>query len=221
MRRLGKNGLAMAGVVALTLVLTAVAAGDGALPGDLALARAVQRLDYRAADAIDQVGYWLGAVWVVVAVGGALAMLLALTRRWAEAAVMLGVVLARALNPLLKWLIASPRPTAEEVRVSELASNYGFPSGHVMGVVLVYGAGIALAQRLVEPRWPRLALQSLCAVAILITCFARVHSGAHWPSDVLGAWLWGSLAAIAIVTIAQRPWNVLSLPATRPARTIN
>ena len=40
----------------------------------------------------------------------------------------------------LKAVIESPRPTSDLVDVIEEADNFGFPSGHASGALLVVGA---------------------------------------------------------------------------------
>ncbi|MBI2724035.1 MAG: phosphatase PAP2 family protein [Chloroflexi bacterium] len=69
----------------------------------------------------------------------------------------------------------------------------GFPSGHVFGEVIVYGLVFAYAVRVFRWRiiaWPvRLA----CVALIAIGAPARLYTGAHWPSDVIGSVLLAGL----------------------------
>lgn len=46
-----------------------------------------------------------------------------------------------------------------------------------------------------------------CLALILLTSYGRIYTGAHWPSDVLGGYLWGTLlltAAIQLTRVATR-----------------
>jgi len=187
------------GLLAATVLLTALAAGDGVLPGDVAIATEVQEGDLPAAGALADAAFVLGGTPLVTAVALGLTVGLLRARRGAEAWFLLAIVATRAGNWLLKAIVDSPRPPASLVRVSEDASGLGFPSSHVLSAVLVYGSVIALAPFLVGPRPARIALSVAAAVAIPVTGFGRIYTGAHWPSDVLGGYLWGALLLGALL----------------------
>jgi len=69
----------------------------------------------------------------------------------------------------------------------------GFPSGHAFGETIVYGLVILYAGRLVPWKPAAWALRAVCAAEILLGGPARMYTGAHWPSDVLGAMLLAAL----------------------------
>ncbi len=131
-----------------------------------------------------------------------------------------GAMLAQVANVGLKLTLESPRPTSSLVNVSEQAGGFGFPSGHTMGTTALALVLFYVATRLMTPGIMRRLVQSVLLFLPLMTGVARVETGAHWPSDVLGAWIWGTLAAIAVVTLAQRSWSGFSLPVSRPARSV-
>lgn len=90
----------------------------------------------------------------------------------------------------LKQVVDRPRPDAELVRAG--FSSPSFPAGHVMSPVVVYGALVYLC--LVMGCWSRWwRLVAVCwAMALLATTgLANVYLGVHWPTDVLGGYLWG------------------------------
>lgn len=180
-------------VVAGALVLSAAASGEQTLPGDAAVQRFVQRAPQPPARWLADFGNWIGSAraFAVIACGLALAFVVA--RRWWDAAFLLGALAARLLNGALKILMDSPRPTADLVRVTEIADGLGFPSGHAMGSVLGYGAIALLASRVVAKRWQQRLVRFACAAIVLNVGFGRIYVGAHWPSDVLGGYLWGLL----------------------------
>jgi undecaprenyl-diphosphatase len=183
----------------VTLVLTVAAAGDNVLPGDTAVANGIQRSDLPGAERLAAIAYLLGGTPLVTTAGAALMVAFARAGRRTEALFLLAVLVVRAGNWLLKAVADSPRPTPSLVEVTEQASGLGFPSSHVVSAVLLYGSIIYLAPRLVRSRPLRRLVVAVAAAAIAITGFGRIYTGAHWPSDVLGGYLWGTLLLLVVL----------------------
>jgi undecaprenyl-diphosphatase len=102
------------------------------------------------------------------------------------------------LNALLKAAVESPRPDAAlGVWVDYTRHTYGFPSGHVYNDVLFYGVLAIYAPAWMGGRLVPLA-RTLAIGIIVLAGWSRMVVGAHWPSDVLGGYLWG-LAALSLV----------------------
>lgn len=120
-----------------------------------------------------------------------------------EAVAAFGVALALLpLNVLTKILVESPRPDATlGVFVDYTRHSYGFPSGHVYNDVLFYGVLAIYA-----PYWAGGRMVPVVRVAaigiIFLAGWARMVVGAHWPSDVLGGYLWGIAALSLVVGVA-------------------
>ena len=121
-----------------------------------------------------------------------------------------GIFLAAAgiLSPLanmgLKELVARPRPDAALALVEE--TGYAFPSNHVVFTMAFYGALIyLLSQWRAFPARPalRLAIQGLLGLLILTVGASRVYLGAHWPSDVIGGFLFGGLCLTALLFLRR------------------
>jgi undecaprenyl-diphosphatase len=69
--------------------------------------------------------------------------------------------------------------------------------------MVLYGALFLLAGALVPHKGARLLFRSLCVFMIVATGLARVYSGVHWSSDVIGGYLFG-LIALAPVFLFYR-----------------
>ncbi len=183
----------------VTLVLTVAAAGDNVLPGDTAVANGIQRANLPGAERLAAIAYLLGGTPLVTAAGAALTVVFARVGRRAEALFLLAILVVRGGNWLLKAVADSPRPTPSLVEVTEQSSGLGFPSSHVVSAVLLYGSIIYLAPRLVRPRPLRRLVVAVAAAAIAVTGFGRIYTGAHWPSDVLGGYLWGTVLLLVVL----------------------
>jgi membrane-associated phospholipid phosphatase len=168
------------------------------LPGDLALARALQRAEPAGGDPLLHTLNTIGTGWGALILTTLYGLGLALARRpWLLAEYLCAQAL-RPLDTLLKALIDRPRPSPLLVHVSEHAAGTSFPSGHVFSAVLCYGTLALLLGRLELLPLPRRALQILCVAIVLLMGPARIVVGAHWPSDVLGSWLWSSVLLISV-----------------------
>lgn len=138
--------------------------------------------------AVSYIGYqnWLSIGLVVVA-----AVILWLVDLRLEAvAVAVVYAVSGLLNAVIKVLVNRPRPSASLVDVFRVATGESFPSGHVMSYVAFWGLlftfGIILFDRW---RWWRIALLVVSAFFVVMVGPSRVYLGAHWASDVLGAYL--------------------------------
>lgn len=95
-----------------------------------------------------------------------------------------------AINRLLKHAIGRPRPTLDLVRVSGEWAHESFPSGHVVFYVCFFGFLFFTAFALLpKGSTVRRVACGLAALPVLLVGLSRVYLGAHWPSDVLGAYL--------------------------------
>ena len=102
-------------------------------------------------------------------------------------------------NEGAKALVGRPRPNPLEP--GEAGS---FPSGHTVHSVLYLGVVWSLVAPRLPERRHRQALAALFVVGVLLTGLSRIYLGRHWPSDVLGGMLVGSVALWALWTVASR-----------------
>lgn len=97
-------------------------------------------------------------------------------------------------NGLIKVIVARPRPAAGLVEIMQVASGQSFPSGHVMSYIafwgLLFSFGIIVFK---GNHWWRTALLIISALFVVLVGPSRVYLGDHWASDVLGAYIFGSL----------------------------
>jgi len=170
--------------------LSVLAAGTDRLPGDLWLARRIQDLP----ETFEPPAEAMRAAtetWVVVLVGTALVTAFDFTgRRRAWLAFTFMLLVLPLLQATIKNVVDRPRPDPALIERRASFTSESFPSGHVLGgTALFLLAAWLIAGRL--PRgWPRAATWSAAVAACALGGIANVYEGVHWPSDVLGGYLW-------------------------------
>ena len=121
-----------------------------------------------------------------------LLVILVLGLRW-ETIAALFAALGTVLGGLVKVIVYRPRPAADLVHVFGPLNTYSFPSGHVLLATSFYGFLAFLAYTLLKPSWHRTILLVLLGLFIALMGPSRIYMGQHWFSDVMGAYVLGSL----------------------------
>ena len=117
------------------------------------------------------------------------------SRRWA---LLLPMLMAGtgALQLVGKWAAARPRPNA---------APWGFPSGHVLSLVVFFGIVAFLLVTLTERRRRfRLLACGSCGAAVALVAVSRIYLDMHWLSDVIGGFTLGSAYLLTAIWLAQR-----------------
>lgn len=163
------------------------------LPGDLWLTRRAQDLPNvleGPADAIRAVT----STETVLVLGGLLTLVVLVAgRRWLalQAAVTLGVL--PLVQSSMKDVVERPRPDPGLVAVRDSFTSSSFPSGHVMSGTVLFALIALAAWQLPVPGSLRRALACGCGILAALNGLANVYMRVHWPSDVLGGYLWAGV----------------------------
>lgn len=97
------------------------------------------------------------------------------------------------VGQVIKHVVDRPRPSANLVNVVAKLTSYSFPSGHVLYYTTFVGFLFFLTFTLARPRPWRAALLVVLGAMVLLIGVSRVYEGEHWPSDVVAAYLLGSI----------------------------
>ena len=179
---------------------------------DVRITRWIQDIDSTVLDWLTTATNWVMGGTPLSIIGIAIAAVLLARRLPLDAAVVAIALAIRVVNSGLKEIVESPRPTPDLVRVTDHASGYGYPSGHASSAMLVVGAVAWVAARHVRSRAWRAVIWIAAIALIALTGIGRVRVGVHWPTDVLGGWLWAG-AALITITWATARWPISDRPA--------
>jgi len=170
-------------------------------PGDVAVARFVQRITPAStgwAQSISSTAKFpwnlvlfaltIGLSWWLAGWRAALLAVLSIAGMW---------VLGIWLGPL----VARPRPSPNLVHVVDKVSGYSFPS--IFGLTYASTIGflaVLFAQK--SSRALRTTAVVACCIFLIAGWAARIALGAHWPSDVILSYLAGFLWVALLIRFA-------------------
>ena len=115
------------------------------------------------------------------------------------------LVLAVALNFLLKTIVQRPRPDGFRLAAE---SGYSFPSGHSMVSMAFYGLLVWMVWRYEKDRLLRVFLMIAFSLVIAMVGVSRIYLGVHYASDVIAGFcvslVWLMLYTRVFVPIFMR-----------------
>jgi undecaprenyl-diphosphatase len=121
-------------------------------------------------------------------------------------ALMLTVPGGMLLNAVLKLVFQRARPHFDDPIVT--LDTYSFPSGHVAGSTLFYGILAAFLIARSTSGTQRAAIVATAVLLVALVAFSRMYLGAHYFSDVLGAFAecvaWLALCVTGVGIFARR-----------------
>lgn len=103
-------------------------------------------------------------------------------------------------------LARRPRPNDDLTWGEIVVGEGGYPSGHVVFTVMVFGTVVRLASRHVDRGPARHLVRGGALLLIVVTGPSRLIEGDHWPADVVAGY------SIAIAGLAAVLWIDRRLP---------
>lgn len=126
-------------------------------------------------------------------------------KNWRYVVQLVFVIIVSGLSNLaLKDVINRARPTAEHLVSVETLS---YPSGHAMSATAFYGFLIYLFYFLNINRTFKILLIAICSFLIVSIGISRIYLGVHFPSDILGGVIAGTIWVMFCILI----FNIIDL----------
>ena len=206
-------------LIGALVLLTYFASNIDRLPGDLAIVLWVQGLaNPEKLGPIPDLLFWMGVMGVAGAIIVAACGWLWLVGHRTEAVFLALVGIPDLINAPFRELIGRPRPTIELVQVFGGPQGASFPSGYTLHVLLFCGFILYLSRFLVKRQSFRYILWIVLGLYIPVTGIWLILDGRHWPSDVLGGYLYGAFYLVILIwgykkyTAWRRRYSAHELP---------
>ncbi len=181
-------------------VLTFLVKTTPSFPIDLRITRDLQSINSPIFAAVMDLISWLGFSPQSFIISALIVLLIySFGLQWEAISALVAALFPPLINVLVKQYIRRPRPTVDLVHVFRILDSYSFPSGHVMFYIGFFGFIWFLVYTLLKRSLRRTLLLVFFGALIALIGISRIYLGQHWASDVLGAYLLGSLTLVAII----------------------
>ncbi|MGI8419099.1 MAG: phosphatase PAP2 family protein [Candidatus Levyibacteriota bacterium] len=169
-------------------------------PIDLVITRAVQSFHPAWFDLLMKMTSFIGYppqvdIFVVVVV----IFMYLLGLRFESMVALCNAIFITLINLVLKELVGRPRPSADLVQVFNHVGQTSFPSGHVMFYLAFFGYFWFLSYTMLKKSWLKYCLLFILTAVIILIAPSRIYLGAHWASDVFGAYLFSNIWLLLVV----------------------
>jgi len=175
---------------------------------DAEVLQAVQTVQVQALTVMMQIASLPGQEYIVYVWLVSVSALLAAKRSCSTGLMVFLIgVTAQGVTSLAKYLIERPRPIDAVFRILERREDYSFPSGHVVLYTSVFGFLFYVAWRDSRPSLWRDLTMACTTILVVVIGPSRMYLGTHWPTDIMGGYLLGSLVLTISVWAYARTWH--------------
>ena len=204
--------------VIVFVILAALAKTIAYFTFDITVTQAVQSFHPGWFDALMRALTWIGfppQAWIISA--AVIVLLFVSGLKWETVVVTVSLIASSLLVEGTKLVVDRPRPTTGLVHVFAQLSTYSFPSGHVVFFTTFVGFLFFLAYILLKHSWWRTLLLVILGLMVALIGPSRIYVGEHWASDVLAAYLLGTVLLSLSILIYR--WGKPRYFVNQPAAT--
>ncbi len=191
--------LLLATMAGFLKIMEDLISGDPLVRADIAINHLLQGLRTQPMDTVMVLVTSMGDAVPLLVTSLVLIALLLVQRNWQmAAAAALTIGAATAFVPIIKQMLHKPRP----IDLYNGADSFSFPSGHATLSTVIFGVLAVLITRNLSTRW-KIVIYALIALWISAIGLSRLYLSAHWPSDVMGGMLFGTMLIAGFALMAE------------------
>lgn len=193
--------LLIACIIAGFSILTYLVKNNFLLASDLLITLGLQSINNSIFTFVMQLITFLGNRTPGIIVTAVVCFMLWWHKRSVEAVMTLvSTIGAAIIGILFKTVVARPRPDPTLIQQSvTYFKDDSFPSGHVLFYVGLCGFLLYIFYTILPNRYHRTSIVSFLLGLLSAIGISRIYLGAHWFSDVLGAYLIGFIWLTVVV----------------------
>lgn len=146
-----------------------------------------------------------GNLYIAIFSVGFVALYLYRHKKINSAILIFSTLFASAFGSLIKWWVDRPRPTNEYLNLVSNLNDKSFPSNHAIHYTVFFGLIMYFIERKIiklKPL-PGLLVSLFCFLMIFLVGLSRIYLGAHWLTDVVGGYLFGSFFLIGSILLVH------------------
>jgi len=185
------------------IIMSVWAVFEPRLSGDLAIIEFVQSMPSDSVKNSMEAARYLGGFGVNLGVILLIFGVFTWRKSFRTGLIFLGVIPASLGIFILKELISRPRPGADYIAIIEASSTGSFPSGHAYQTALLGVLILVLFLPIIPYRIIRIVIGSSVFSLVGLVAMSGVYLGVHWPSDVLGSFVFVFPSAVLSVRLSQ------------------
>lgn len=184
----------LVGAVILFVILAILAKTIAYFTFDVTITRALQTFHPGWFDALMYSLSWIGFPPQAGIIPAVIILFLFVSGlKWEAVVTTASLIGSSLLVFVIKTNVDRPRPSADLVHVFTQLTSYSFPSAHVVFFVTFGGFLLFLVYTILKMSWWRTVLMLILGMMIALIGVSRIYEGQHWASDVLAAYLLGSV----------------------------
>ncbi|MCO5225068.1 MAG: phosphatase PAP2 family protein [Thermomicrobiales bacterium] len=192
-------------LILLASILGVLSAGDNVHELDVRISTNAQTWHGSLPEHLQNLGATIGGTIAAILLFTT-CLIVTLVLKWREESKLVVLVaVSRLAAFFLKGIFESPRPTEDLVSILGHYENTGYPSGHSMTMAMVTTTvAMIVWRRCTSPIWRGAAI-TIGTLFTVMVGWSRIWAGAHWPTDVLGGWMYGVGFVLLASWIVYRP----------------
>jgi len=204
-RAIALQAYLLSAVVAFAVLAILIKQSPNYFPIDLAITTSVQQITSPIFSSVMSfVSFWGYSPYQPILIVIIASFLFILRMRLEAVTIVSSTLVLSGIGAVIKSFVDRPRPSIDLIHVINHASDPSFPSGHVLSYTIFFGFLLFILWTSFKKSFLRDVAIIICFLMIGLVGLSRIYLGDHWASDVVGAYLLGSIWLYGTIFVYRR-----------------